>query len=60
MSSYYISKIQLESEEQAKALGVYCPKCGGHSGFYHKAIYTHQQYIDFNGAPVSCDVEVQN
>jgi len=28
-----------------------CPKCGGSSGFYHKYIQSHTQFIGFYGKP---------
>lgn len=26
-----------------------CPKCGGESGYYHKYIQSHTQFITFDG-----------
>jgi len=35
-----------------------CPKCGGSSGFYHKYIQSHTQFIGFDGKPLDNSAEV--
>lgn len=53
----HIEAIKKQTALNAKELGVFCPKCGSADGFYHKTIYTHTQYIGFDGEPSDCNVE---
>lgn len=35
-----------------------CPKCGGSSGYYHKYIQSHTQFIGFDGKSLDNSAEV--